>query len=322
MPPEHEGTASPAVPPLPAPYRGRFAPTPSGPLHFGSIVAAVGSYVDALAHDGEWHLRIDDVDPPRVAPDAESRILATLEALGFEWTGPVTRQSNRIQAYTAALERLRERAHIYPCTCTRVEIAQAGLPGIEGPRYPGTCRAGLSHPFRAPAWRLEVDDTPVTFVDLLQGGQSQNLAAATGDFVLRRADGVFAYHLACVVDDAQAGFTHVVRGADLLDSVGRQAHLARLLGCLPMTYLHLPVAVDRTGQKLSKQSLAPAVDPAQPGSVIAAALSFLGHPPPGALEEAPVRELWSWSRAAWSRDRLPRARTLLWESPAASRAPK
>ncbi len=318
MPPEHDDAESSRA----TPYRGRFAPTPSGPLHFGSIVAAVGSYADALAHDGEWHLRIDDVDPPRVAPDAESRILATLEALGFEWTGPVARQSNRIQAYAAALERLRDRANVYPCSCSRVEIAQAGLPGIEGPRYPGTCRAGLSHPFRAPAWRLEVDDTPVTFVDLLQGEQSQNLAIATGDFVLRRADGVFAYHLACVVDDAEAGFTHVVRGADLLDSVGRQAHLARLLGFAPITYLHLPVAVDRTGQKLSKQSLAPAVDPSQPGSVIAEALRFLGQPPPADLEGATVRELWAWTRATWSRDRLPRTRALPWDGPSTQRAPK
>lgn len=318
MPPESEGTTTPAPS---APYRGRFAPTPSGPLHFGSIVAAVGSYVDALAHHGEWHLRIDDVDPPRVAPGAESRILATLEALGFEWTGPVVRQSHRMAAYAAALDRLRNRAHVYPCTCTRVEIAQAGLPGIEGPRYPGTCRGGLSHPFRAPAWRIEVSDVPVTFVDLLQGEHSQNLGTATGDFVLRRADGVFAYHLACVVDDAEAGFTHVVRGADLLDSTGRQAFLADLLDCPPRHYLHLPVAVDRTGQKLSKQSLAPAVDPAQPAAVIREALEFLGHPPPPELLGAPVQELWAWSGTAWSRDRLPRTRALPWSGRAAPRNP-
>jgi len=289
-------------------YRGRFAPTPSGPLHFGSIVAAAGSYLDALAHGGEWHVRIDDLDPPRVAPGAADRILRTLGSLGFEWTGPVVRQSERTPAYAEALLDVQARAHVYPCTCTRVEIAAAGLTGIEGPRYPGTCRAGPSHPSRAPALRVEVPDAPLAFTDLLQGPQVQNLAEDTGDFVLRRADGVYAYHLACVVDDTQDGFTHVVRGADLLDSVGRQLHLVRTLGWPEPQYLHLPVAVDAAGQKLSKQTLAPPVADGDT-AVLGQALAFLNHPPPRELDGAPAGEWWAWARAAWRRDRLPAART-------------
>lgn len=289
-------------------YRGRFAPTPSGPLHFGSIVAATGSCLDALAHGGEWHVRIDDLDPPRVAPGAADRILRTLTSLGFEWTGPVVRQSERTAAYEDALRDLQARAHVYLCTCTRVEIAGAGLPGIEGARYPGTCRAGPSHPSRAPALRVEVPDAPLAFTDLLQGPQVQNLAEATGDFVLRRADGVYAYHLACVVDDARDGFTHVVRGADLLDSVGRQLHLVRTLGWPEPQYLHLPVAVDAAGRKLSKQTLAPPVTDGDTASLIRA-LAFLNHPPPSELHGAPAAELWAWARCAWRRDRLPAVRS-------------
>lgn len=294
-----------------APYRGRFAPTPSGPLHFGSVVAAAGSYLDALAHGGEWHVRIDDVDPPRVAPGAADRILRTLASLGFEWSGPVVRQSTRTADYADALCQLQARTHVYPCTCTRVEIAAAGLPGLEGPRYPGTCRAGPSHPSRPPALRVAVRDAPLAFADLLQGPQAQNLAEATGDFVLRRADGVYAYHLACIVDDTLDGFTHVVRGADLLDSAGRQLHLLRTLGWPEPQYLHLPVAVDATGQKLSKQTLAPPVSDGD-ATILERALAFLNHPPPPELHAAPAPALWAWARTAWRRDRLPamRARPL------------
>lgn len=291
-----------------ASYRGRFAPTPSGPLHFGSIIAATGSYLDALTHAGEWHVRIDDLDPPRVAPGAADAILRTLTSLGFEWSGPVVRQSTRRACYEDALATLRTRVRVYPCTCTRVEIARAGLAGIEGPRYPGTCRAGPAHPYRPPAFRVEASDSPIGFTDLLQGPQVQTLATATGDFVLRRADGVVAYHLACIVDDWQSGFTHVVRGADLLDSVGRQLFLLRLLGGPEPQYLHLPVAVDASGQKLSKQTLAPAVAEGD-ASALERALAFLDHPPPAELRGAGPAVLWAWARTVWRRDRLPATRT-------------
>jgi glutamyl-Q tRNA(Asp) synthetase len=283
-------------------YRGRFAPTPSGPLHFGSIVAATGSYADALAHGGTWQLRIDDLDPPRVVEGATYAILRCLEALGFEWTGDVVRQSARGAAYREALETLRRVARVYPCTCSRAEIAAAALPGIEGPRHPGTCSAGSHHPGRAPAWRLAVPEAPVGFVDLRFGRVFSALVDTVGDFVLQRADGVFSYHLACVVDDAAAGFDHVVRGADLLASTPRQRLLQDLLGLPVPNYLHLPVVVDAAGQKLSKQSRAPAVDAGRPGQVLSRALQFLNQRPPPALADAAPAEIWRWVAEHWQRD--------------------
>jgi glutamyl-Q tRNA(Asp) synthetase len=296
------GTATPAC-------RGRFAPTPSGPLHFGSIVAAVASYADARAHGGTWHLRIDDLDPPRVAPGAADAILRCLERLGFTWDGPVVYQSDRSEAYRAALHALQARAHVYACTCSRREVAAAGLPGIEGARYPGTCRdRGLAF---APGTALRIDTRGVVvrFDDLLQGTLEQALEQAIGDFVLRRADGVFSYHLACVVDDALDGFTHVVRGADLLDSTPRQIWLQRLLGHAEPRYLHVPVAADATGAKLSKQTRARPVDPAHPWATLAPALGFLGHPPPNELAGAAGRELLAWASRVWDRRRIPHVRT-------------
>ena len=291
-----------------AAYRGRFAPSPSGPLHFGSIVAAAGSRADALAHGGEWHLRLDDLDPPRVAPGADSAILRCLEALGMEWQGPLVRQSQRTEAYAAALEHLTRSGRVYPCTCSRAEVARAGLPGVEGPRYPGTCRDGPAVPGRAAALRLRLEGEVVRFHDALQGEVSQALAEATGDFVLRRADGVYAYHLACVVDDAAGGFDHVVRGADLLDSTGRQLLLHRLLGQTAPTHLHLPVAADPHGQKLSKQSGARAADTGSPAALLARAFAFLGHPVPAEVTTEGPAALWAWVATAWHRERLPRLR--------------
>jgi glutamyl-Q tRNA(Asp) synthetase len=287
-------------------YRGRFAPTPSGPLHFGSIVAAAGSRADALAHGGEWHLRIDDVDPPRVAPGATDAILRCLDAFGFAWDGPVVRQSERGDAYAAAFERLRALAHVYPCTCSRAQIAAAGLIGIEGPRYPGTCRRREAVDGQA-AWRLDVDGRRIEFTDLLQGVVAQDIDAAVGDFVLRRADGVWSYHLACVVDDADAGFTHVVRGADLLDSTPRQILLQRLLDIPEPAYFHLPIVRNAAGEKLSKQTLAAAVDAERPAAVLHRALRFLGQPVPADLATAPVALLWDWACEHWSRATVPPA---------------
>ena len=186
-----------------APYRGRFAPSPTGPLHFGSLVAAVGSYLDARAHGGEWLLRMEDVDTPRNVPGAADGILATLEAYGFEWDGPVLWQSTRFEAYAAALERLIAAGLAYGCACSRKEIADSGShPAIDGGlAYPGTCRNGLPAGRTARAWRLRVDDTATGFVDRLQGSVVQHLESDVGDFVLRRADGLFAYQLAVAVDD-------------------------------------------------------------------------------------------------------------------------
>ncbi|HEX4986710.1 MAG TPA: tRNA glutamyl-Q(34) synthetase GluQRS [Burkholderiales bacterium] len=289
-----------------AAYRGRFAPTPSGPLHFGSLAAAVGSCLDARAHGGEWWLRIDDLDPPRNAPGAADAILRCLDAFGLHWDGAVVFQSTRTQAYAEALAGLRSRGLVYACACTRKEVGDVAVAGGDGPVYPGTCRAGLPPGRAARAWRVRTARAAIDFDDLLQGRVTQDVEREVGDFVLYRADHVHAYHLACVLDDDAQGVTHVVRGADLLASTPRQIYLQRVLGLPSPRYLHLPVALNARGEKLSKQTLARAVQPAQAPAALAAVLDFLGHAPPrdarGSLES-----LWAWARANWRRERLPRA---------------
>jgi glutamyl-Q tRNA(Asp) synthetase len=286
-------------------YRGRFAPTPSGPLHFGSMVAAIGSYLDAKSQGGTWALRIDDLDPPRVAPGSVDSILRCLEKFHMAWDGEVVFQSARGDAYRAALDRLRALGLVYPCTCSRKEIGDAGLEGVDGPVYPGTCRNGVLPGRKVPAWRVRTTATPVEFVDLLQGRVSQDLEHEIGDFVLLRADNVYAYHLACAVDDDAQGITHVVRGADLLTSTPRQIYLLGLLSLPVPAYLHLPVALNSVGEKLSKQTLARAVDPDAAPIVLADVLRFLKHPPPLEVRADGIASLWRWALANWRRDRLP-----------------
>jgi glutamyl-Q tRNA(Asp) synthetase len=285
-------------------YVGRFAPSPTGPLHFGSLVAAAGSYLHARAAGGRWLLRIEDVDTGRNVPGAEAEILRALEAFGFEWDGPVLRQTDRLDAYGAALEMLVRNGDAFGCACSRSEIgraaAKAGLPRASdgGWVYPGTCRGGVAAGRTARAWRLRVPDAGVAFDDLLQ-----HLAREVGDFVLRRADGPFAYQLAVVVDDAWQGVTHVVRGADLIDSTPRQIWLQRCLGVPTPAYLHLPVAVDAAGDKLSKQTRAQAIDAGDPGRALEAALRFLGFdPPPG----QGIADRWAWAIDAFRGDLFPR----------------
>jgi glutamyl-Q tRNA(Asp) synthetase len=289
-------------------YHGRFAPSPTGPLHFGSLVAALASCLDARAARGAWLLRIEDIDAPRNVPGAATAILHTLEALGFEWDGPVAWQSRRIETYRAALDALRSQGRIYGCACTRREIADSALARDGSHRYPGTCRAGLPAGRAARAYRLRPDPGPVCFSDRLQGTICQDVEAEVGDFIVQRADGLIAYQLAVVVDDAASGITDVVRGADLLDSTPRQICLQRLLGLPTPRYLHLPVALNAAGEKLSKQTLARAIDGAEPAGVLRAALAFLGHAPPP--EAAGVTELWRWAAASWDPARLPRGRAL------------
>jgi len=288
-------------------YRGRFAPTPSGPLHFGSLVAAAGSRADALAAGGEWHLRIDDLDPPRVAPGAVDAILHCLETFGFTWDGAVVFQSQRIEAYRSALERLRRVAPVYRCTCPRSRIAAVGLPGIEGPRYPGTCRDGSGRLDGPAAWRLDTRGAPIAFSDRRLGEYVQDVETAIGDFVLWRADGIPSYHLACAVDDTECGFTDVVRGADLAASTPRQILIGRWLGASQPAWMHLPLVRHSTGEKLSKQTRAPAVDASRPGAVLSEAFAFLGHPPPPELGAGAVSDLWSWVAEHWSPERIPGA---------------
>ena len=288
-------------------YRGRFAPSPTGPLHFGSLVAAVASFLDARARRGEWLVRIDDLDQPRVVSGAEEDILHTLAACGMRWDGPVVRQSARRAAYHAALHRLRGLRRVYPCGCSRREIADSALPGLEGYVYPGTCREGLREDRPARALRLDTRGAQIAFKDRLQGTIAQEIERATGDFVLYRADGIFAYQLAAAVDDAGQGITDVVRGADLLASTPRQIHIQRLLGLPTPHYAHLPVAVDARGEKLSKQTRASPVARAAPLPALAATLSFLGHAPPATALEAGLDGLWRWAIGNWRLERVPRA---------------
>jgi glutamyl-Q tRNA(Asp) synthetase len=292
-------------------YRGRFAPSPTGPLHFGSVVAAVGSWADARAHGGEWLVRMEDLDGPREVPGAADGILRTLAALGLEPDGPVVQQSARSDAYRVVLDRLRDRGVLFACGCTRREIADSGLPGADGgPVYPGTCRNGPPPGRAAHALRVRVGDASVAFADGLQGEARQDLAQAVGDFVLLRADGLVAYQLAVVVDDADQGVTDVVRGADLLDSTPRQIFLQRLLGFPMPRYLHLPVATNAAGEKLAKQTGALAVDSGRASAALAAALRFLGQAVPAELERETVRIVLDWAAANWDRTRLPRRRAI------------
>jgi len=287
-------------------YRGRFAPSPTGPLHFGSLVAAVGSFLEARTRGGDWLVRMDDLDPPRVAPGAADDILRTLEACGMGWDGRVVYQSARSGAYHSALHRLRERGLVYPCACSRREIADSALAGVEGPVYPGTCRGGLPPGKRARALRVDTRGAAIAFDDALQGRVAHELEKAFGDFVLLRADDVYAYQLAVVVDDAEQGITDIVRGADLLGSTPRQVYLQQLLGLPQPRYAHLPVAVNAAGEKLSKQTHAAPIDPGNPLPALLATLSFLGQQPPRELSRSTAGEFWAWAMGNWRLDRVPR----------------
>lgn len=289
-------------------YRGRFAPSPTGPLHFGSLVAALGSYLDARAAGGEWLVRMEDLDRSREVPGAAAAILRTLEAFGFAWDGWVLRQSARSHAYAQAIERLRNAGLVFPCACSRREIAANGPPGIEGPVYPGTCR---HHPLpekRPRSLRLRTEHGTILVRDRVQGMLRQDLAREVGDFVLRRADGIHAYQLAVVVDDGFQGINHIVRGADLLASTPRQVFLLRALRLPAPTYAHLPLVVDGAGRKLSKSHAAAPVDPAAPLSTLLRAWRFLGQTP---FPEPPadLAEFWTRACSTWNMDRVPNRRS-------------
>lgn len=298
-------------------YRGRFAPSPTGPLHFGSLVAALGSWLDARSQGGEWLVRMEDIDWPRRVPGAADAILTTLEACGLEWDGEVLYQSRRTEVYTAAFERLGATGRLFPCGCTRREIADSALPSTHafdaapGEKvYPGTCRNGLA-PGRVPrSWRVNVSHTVAAFDDLIQGRIEQDLEADIGDFVVKRADGLFAYQLAVVVDDNEQGITDVVRGADLLDSTPRQIHLQQLLGLPALRYAHLPVAVNAQGEKLSKQTYATPISERRAAEALNSALAFLGQAPPAGLVGADAAEILGWARAHWNVKAVPRTRAL------------
>lgn len=286
-----------------AAYRGRFAPSPTGPLHAGSLVAALASWLDARAHGGRWLVRIEDVDTPRNVAGADRRILEQLAACGLVPDEPPLWQSTRGDAYRAALDRLVAAGQAYPCACTRSDIERSWRErGIVRPRhgelvYPGTCRGGL-HGRAARAWRVRTDGARIAWHDRRLGEQAQDVEHEVGDFVLQRADGPWAYQLAVVVDDAAQGITHVVRGEDLADNTPRQIHLQRLLGLPTPVYLHTPLVRGANGEKLSKRNGAGALDPGDPMGALRRAGAVLGitaagTTPPGWLAEATR----AWSRS-------------------------
>ncbi|WP_171519152.1 tRNA glutamyl-Q(34) synthetase GluQRS [Acinetobacter kanungonis] len=251
-------------------YVGRFAPSPTGPLHFGSLLTAVASYCDAKAQQGQWLVRVEDTDIPRIYPGSEQHILQCLDAFQLYPDAEIIFQKDRLALYEAVLEQLRAAHHVYACACTRKMLGSNHI-------YAGTCR-DLGLDFEHQAIRIKVEDQRICFQDRLQGQHCSNLKADLGDFVLKRRDGIINYQLAVVVDDYLQGITHVVRGADLLDNTERQIWLAQLLGYPRLNYMHLPLAMNDQGQKLSKQNLAQALDPAQAPALLQQALQALHQP--------------------------------------------
>ena len=270
-------------------YRGRFAPSPSGPLHDGSLVAAMASYLDARAHGGKWLLRIEDIDTPRVVDGADHYIMQQLQTLGMHWDEPPVWQSGRLSLYQAAFEQLKAGGHVYGCACTRRMLT--------GGPYPGTCRNGLGEGVQPRAWRLKVPPGRRSFIDRWQGPQSQDVATEVGDFILRRADGLWAYQFVVVVDDGLQEITDVVRGVDLLDSTARQQALAELLGQVPPRVMHVPLIRDESGRKLSKQNHAPELDLSSPVRTLQRAWQALGFE---SFPAADIDEFWRKAVPHWA----------------------
>ena len=293
-------------------YRGRFAPSPTGPLHFGSLLAAVASYADARAHNGSWLLRIEDLDRPRTVPGAAAAIQRTLHAFGCDWDEPIVFQHTRHAAYDAALAQLAALGLVYACGCSRAEIAAYARQGLEGPIYPGTCRAGLPPGRRARSLRLRTTAEPIDVVDRIQGKQGHAVAEAIGDFVLRRADGLHAYQLAVVVDDAWQGITQVVRGADLLLSTPRQIGLQRALGLPTPGYAHIPLLLDQQGRKLSKSLAAAPITDTDPLPALRLAWRLLGQEPLDPVRS--VRDFWQRAAGCWCIERVPACLQLEWRA--------
>ncbi|MCW1243540.1 tRNA glutamyl-Q(34) synthetase GluQRS [Pseudomonas sp. SAICEU22] len=284
-------------------YTGRFAPTPSGHLHFGSLVAALASYLDARAVGGRWLLRMEDLDPPREEPGAQAAILKALESYGFEWDGEMVRQSDRHEAYQQVIDRLFSRGLAYACTCSRKQLEP--YQGI----YPGLCR-NAGHDAEDAAIRLRVPELEYHFVDRVQGEFRQHLGREAGDFVIRRRDGLYAYQLAVVLDDAWQGISDIVRGADLLDSTPRQLYLQELLGLPRPRYLHVPLITQPDGHKLGKSYRSPPLTADQATPLLLRALRALGQQPAPELVDASPGELLAWGIRHWDAGKIPRTLTL------------
>ena len=289
-------------------YIGRFAPSPTGLLHIGSLLTAVASYADARAHQGKWLVRIEDLDPPREMPGAAADILRTLEAFGFEWNGEVAYQSRRYDLYQDTLDRLQAAGLVYPCYCSRKDWQAAATQGADGFVYNGRCRNPQQRPNtqnKMPAWRIQVPNRVIGFSDGIVGQYAQNLAHDIGDFVLLRADGYWAYQLAVVADDADQGITHIVRGQDLLVSTPRQIYLQQCLGAPTPSYAHLPLLTNNQGQKWSKQTLAPALDLNQKEQLLRQVLTYLNLPDAPAVNRP--QELLDWAVVHWQMNKIPKS---------------
>ena len=284
-------------------YIGRFAPSPSGPLHDGSLVAAMASYLDARAHHGQWLLRIEDIDTPRVVASADRIIMQQLQALDMQWDGNVVWQSSRLHRYQEVFNQLKERGLIYGCACTRKEIVsnaiENGRLGLHGERpYAGTCRHGIAGNRPARAWRLMMPEGISRFVDRWQGEQSQDVTNEVGDIIVKRADGLFAYQLVVVIDDHDQGVTDIVRGNDLLSSTARQHCIARMLGYPTPRMMHVPLVLDENGRKLSKQNHATAIDVQNPLASLNKAWLALGFT---ALPATSAAQFWQQAVPVWHR---------------------
>lgn len=288
---------------------GRFAPSPTGPLHFGSLIAALGSYLDARSRGGEWLVRMEDIDPPREQPGAGDEILKTLEAFGLAWDGPVIYQSQRLGIYHDAVTDLLKNKLAYYCTCSRRDIAKL-TDGNSGTRYPGTCRAN-SRPRENASVRILTNNNGISLLDRLQGEFHWDLEYEFGDFIIKRKDRLFAYHLAVVIDDAEQGITDIIRGADLLDSTPHHLYLQQVLGLATPSYLHLPMAIDKTGAKLSKQTHAKPVTINNAVPELQAALTFLNQTLPPEHAHCNKHELLVWAIKHWDLEKIPASRKII-----------
>ena len=296
-------------------YIGRFAPSPTGPLHMGSLVAAVASYLQARSKQGQWLLRIEDLDPPREIAGATDDIIRTLDEFGFEWDGEIIRQSNRADLYLQALDELSKQDHIYPCTCSRSDIKKTAQPGPYCLRYAGTCREGVHTPEKTHSLRLKTPDENIGFNDYIQKHYQQNLNRDIGDFIVKRADGQFAYQLAVVVDDAEQNISEIVLGSDLLDSTPRQIYIQKILSLPQPDYAHIPVIVNADNEKLSKQTMASPVKKNEAARNLYTALNYLEQRPPGELQNAAITELWDWAISHWDIDNISSRLTIEEQAP-------
>lgn len=288
------------------PYIGRFAPSPTGPLHIGSLLTAVASYLDAKARNGQWLVRMEDIDPPREMAGAADSILQTLLHYGLQWDGDVLFQSQQQQRYETAVQQLLTAGKAFYCTCSRTQIIAAS----GSTTYPGTCRHCYKKPDAPYAVRLQVQDREIQFADGLQGRQSCNLQQQGGDFIIKRKEGLYAYHLAVVLDDALQGITHIVRGSDLLDSTFCHWYLQEALNLPHPQYSHLPVIVNAEGQKLSKQTFAEPLPLTEPWPYLRYCLQALGQSPPDSLCGASPATILQWGTEHWQMQQVPQQRCI------------